>query len=113
MGGNFIYELEAFVSFMSLFSLRREGVKDKYWSYWERDDLLFTTPLKLVIPLYLSECLVLQCSVCFGSHLDLQYLRVDLSVLPACIYIHPVHAVPTEVRREHQILFELELQTVV
>lgn len=94
--------------FMSLFSLRREGVKDKYWSYWERDDLLFTTPLKLVI-----KCLVLKCSVCFGSHLDLQYLRVDLSVLPACIYIHPVHAVPPEARRKHQILLELELQTVV
>lgn len=87
-------------------------MKDKYWRYWERDDLLFTTPLKLVIK-DLSECLVLKCSVYFGSHLDLQYLRVDLSVLPACIYIHPVHAVATEARREHQVLLELELQTVV
>lgn len=104
--------LRLFVLFMSLFSLRQEGVKDKYWSYWERDNLLFTTPLILVIK-DLSECLVLKCSVWFGSHLDLQYLRVDLSVLPACIYIHPVHAVPPETRRKHQILLELELQTVV
>lgn len=94
-------------------------MKDKYWSYWVRDNLFFTTSLKLVIK-DLSECLVLKCSVCFGSHLDLQYLWVDLSVLPACIYIHPaciyihpVHAVPTEARRDHQILLELELQTVV
>lgn len=68
---------------MSLFTLRQEGVKDKYWSYWERDDLLFTTPLKLVIKGF-SECLMLKCSVCFGSHLDLQYLRVDLSV---CLHV--------------------------
>lgn len=45
----------------------------------------------------------------YTDFLDL-FISTHISVLPACMFVHHVHAMPTEARRGHQIALDLELQ---